>query len=407
VALDRAGNLFFIDNGRQQIRKMSPGGSITTVTDTGLAGWGLAIDDAGSLFFNTGTRLRKISGDGLITTLLGSGACCYAGDGGPATSAQLNHTRSVAADAAGNLFIADTDNHRLRKVTRDGIISTVAGSGLLSMTCDALSRDSGPASAAQLCNPSQMAVDGAGNLFIVDGNRIRKVSPGGIITLFAGNGAVGFDGDGWLATEAQLAYPNSVAADGSGNVYLAEWARVRKISPDGIITTVAGNGTRPTNSPAPTGDGGPAILAQLWGPASVTVDGGGNVYFVDGQRIRKVSLDGIITTVAGNNGQTGYHGYTGDGEPATNAPLWAPTGVAADKAGNLFISEPVRIRMVTTDGIIRTVAGNGEPGYSGDGGPATKGQLWNPTGVAVDGAGNVYVADSFNNVVRILRSSPF
>jgi sugar lactone lactonase YvrE len=415
VTMDKAGNLFYTVSS-DSVFKKSPDGIITTLvgTDAGLQVWWLAVDGAGNLFLPYGSSFRKVSPDGLITTLLGDGACCYSGDGGPATSAQLNHTNSVAADGAGNLFIADTDNHRIRRVSPDGIIATVAGNGEWSAVCN-LSSDSEPATSAHLCRPSQVAADGTGNLFMVDGNRIRKVSPDGTITPVAGTGVVGVDGDGGLATGAQLAYPNSVAADGAGNLYFAEWARVRKISPDGIITTVAGDGTRLSNNggclpigspgcgpPPPTRDGGPATLAQLWGPASVTVDGAGNLYFVDGVRIRKVSPDGIITTVAGNGNATGYHGFTGDGGPATNAPLWNPNGVTVDSAGNLFISEPVRIRKVTRDGIINTIAGSSDPGYSGDGGLAAKAQLWNPTGLTVDAAGNVYFADSFNNVVRIL-----
>lgn len=268
---------------------------------------------------------------------------------------------------------------------------------------------------AQLCSPSQVAVDGAGGIFVVDRNRIRKVSSDGTVTSIAGDGTIGTGGDGGPATQAQLAYPNSVAVDPEGNVYFAEWARVRKISPDGTITTVAGTGNRPNSngcSPAyspyctpaySSGDGGPATLEPLFGPLSVSADGAGNLYFVDGLRIREVSRDGTITTVAGSGAATGYHGPTGDGGPATSAPLWAPNGLTVDSAGNLYISEPVRIRKVTTDGMINTIAGTQEPGYSGDGGLATKAQLWNPTGITVDAIGDVYFADSNNNVIRVLR----
>jgi hypothetical protein len=422
--LDSVGNLLFNENGYGWgaflgVFKLSPGGIMTTVvgTDNPVAtgfGFGVAADGAGDLFLADGRSLRKVSSDGLITTLEGYGACCYSGDGGPASNAQLNHTHSVAADSAGNLFIADTDNHRVRKVTPGGIITSVAGNGAWSINCDSLSGSSAPAAAAQLCSTFQVAADGAGNLFLVDHNRIRKVSSDGTITSVAGDGTIGTGGDGGPATQAQLAYPNSVAADSAGNAYFAEWARVRKITPDGTITTVAGIGTRPNTNgcsppespacmPPPVVDGQPTTSVQLFGPMSVTADGAGNLYFLDGWRIRKVSPDGIITTVAGNGGSTGYHGNTGDGGPATNAPLWNPNGVTVDSAGNLYISEPVRIRKVTTDGIINTIAGSSEPGYSGDGGPATKAQLWNPTGLTVDSVGNVYFADSNNNVVRVLR----
>ncbi len=420
VAVDPAGNLFYnvSDFLTISVFKLSPDGVTTKVVgpDPGLSGRGLAADDSGNLFVSGGypSGLLKVSPDGLITTLAGSGTCCYSGDRGPATSAQLNHTNSVAADGAGNLFIADTGNRRIRQVSPGGIITTVAGNGAWSINCGSLSGSSPQATAMALCSPSRVAVDSAGNLFVVDRNRIRKVSTDGTIAPFAGNGTVGFDGDGGLATEAQLAYPNSMAVDGAGNLYFGEWARVRKITPDGIITTVAGDGTRPNTNgcsppespacgPPTAGDGQPATSVQLFGPMSVTVDSAGNLYFVDGWRIRKVSPDGIITTVAGNGGRAGYHLDTGDGGLATNAPLWNPNGVTVDSAGNLYISEPVRIRKVTVDGIINTIAGTQDPGYSGDGGPATKAQLWNPTGLTVDAAGNVYFADSFNNVIRVLR----
>ena len=240
------------------------------------------------------------------------------------------------------------------------------------------------------------------------------MTPDGTITSIAGDGTAGISSDGGLAAQTQLAYPNSVAVDSAGNVYFAEWSRVRKITPDGIVTTVAGATARagsnscsppasPGCGPPPVGDGQPATSVQLFGPISVAVDSAGNLYFVDGPRIRKVTTDGIISTVVGNGNYTGYHGPTGDGGLAINVGLWSPNGVTVDSAGNLYITEPVRIRKVTTDGIINTVAGTQEPGYSGDGGPATQAQLWNPTGLTVDGAGNVYFSDSNNNVIRVLR----
>jgi trimeric autotransporter adhesin len=233
-------------------------------------------------------------------------------------------------DGACNLYIADTGNHRIRKVDARGIITTVAGNGTWSLHCDAIAGDSGPAASAQLCGPSHVAVDGAGNLFIVDRNRIREVTPDGTISSIAGDGTIGpsADGDGMSATQA-LAYPDSVAVDAAGNVFFTEWARVRKISPDGIITTVAGTGARPNTGgcsppespacgPPPTGDGEPATSVPLFGPISVAVDNAGNLYFVDGVRVRKVTGDGIITTAAGNGGRAGYQLPTGDGGLATN-----------------------------------------------------------------------------------------
>ena len=217
----------------------------------------------------------------------------------------------MAVDASGNLYIADTGNNRIRKVSATGIITTVAGNGSAGY-----SGDGGPATSAQLDGPEGVAVDGSGNLYIADtcNNRIRKVSATGIITTVAGNGSAGYSGDGGPATSAQLSLPAGVAVDGSGNLYIADSGnnRIRKVSATGIITTVAGNG-----SPGYSGDGGPATSAQLNQPAGVAVDASGNLYIADSSnnRIRKVSATGIITTVAGN----GFDGYSGDGGPATSA----------------------------------------------------------------------------------------
>jgi sugar lactone lactonase YvrE len=430
TALDPSGNLVFSCNcysgsPDNAVLTRSPNGAIATVLaanitlEIGLAG-PIAIDAAGNLWFSGGwpgpsPSLQKVSPDGTLTVAAGGGSCC-GGDGGPVTSAVLQHVNGVAADASGNLFIADANNRRIRDVMPGGIITTVAGSGGLNINCDVLSVGTfSPATATELCLPSEVAVDGAGDIFIVDRNRIRKVTPDGAITSIAGDGTIGFSSDGAIAAQAQLAYPNSVAVDAAGNVYFAEWSRVRKITPDGMVTTVAGttaragnnNGCSPPASPGcgppPVGDGQPATSVQLFGPTSAAVDSRGNLYFVDGPRIRQVTPDGIITTVAGNGGRAGYQLPTGDGGLAINVGLWSPNGVTVDSAGNLYISEPVRIRKVTTDGIINTIAGTQEPGYSGDGGQATQAQLWNPTGLTVDGAWNVYVADSFNNVIRVLR----
>jgi sugar lactone lactonase YvrE len=405
VAVDRAGNVFLLELGYSSrlgeftnvaVRQVSPDGVITTIAGAGTQlVWGLqmAVDGAGSLFIADGSSVRKIASDGIITTVAGSGACCYSGDGGPATSAQLNGPHGVGVDSAGNLFIADINNHRIRKVTPDGIISTVAG-GTLSVGCLNLSGASGPATAAQLCQSYNIAVDAGGNVFITDYYRIRKVSPDGTITSVAGNGTPGYAGDGGPAIDAQLAGAATVAVDSAGNLFIADYYRIRKVSPDGIITTIAGNGTY-----GYSGDGGPAIEASIVaGYASVTVDGAGNLFFVDGARIRRVSSGGIITTVAGN----GASRYSGDGGPAIEAQI-SPAGVAVDGDGNLFIADinNNRIRRVSPDGIISTIAGTGEPGIAGDGGPAIEAQT-SPASVAVDGNGNIYFSN-YNDVVRILR----
>ena len=333
---------------------------------------------------------------GIITTVAGNGSSGFSGDGGPATSAKLSLFTSagVAVDSAGNLYIGDSSNSRVRKVTPSGTITTVAGNGN-----PGFSGDGGPATSAQLTTPVGVAVDPASNLYIADfgGQRIRKVTPAGTITTVAGNGVQGFSGDDGPATSAKLFNPTGVAVDVTGNIYIADYfnGRIRKVTPSGIITTVAGTGVSGFS-----GDGGPATSARLDQAQCVAVDTMGNLYIADylNQRIRKVTANGIITTVAGN----GNAGFSGDTGLATNAQLAFPLGVAVDIAGNLYFADSgnQRIRKVAVGGTITTVAGNGNTGFSGDGGVATSAQLNNPWGLAVDTAGNLYIADLSNNRIR-------
>jgi uncharacterized protein (TIGR03437 family) len=406
VAVDTVGNLYIVDEFNSRVRKVS-GGVITTVAGNGGNGFsgdngpatsaqlgypqGVAVDSAGNLYFgefdNSGNnRIRKVSG-GVITTVAGNGTSGFSGDGGPATSAQLGGPSGVAVDSAGNLFIADSGNNRIRKVS-GGVITTVAGHGGLVFL-----GENGPATGA-LVSPAGVVVDLTGNLYIADGyyNRIRKVS-GGVITTVAGGGSS--LGDNGPATSTQLS-PNGVAVDSSGNLYIADSNdhRIRKVS-GGVITTVAGNGTGGLFGGF-SGDNGPATSAQLGGPQGVTVDTTGNLYIADDLRIRKVS-GGVITTVAGN----GTRGFSGDNGPATSAQLGGPAGVAVDTAGNLYIADYGNhdIRRVS-NGVITTVAGNVGRGFSGDNGPATSAQLSFPSSVAVDSDGNLFIADSGNNRIR-------
>ena len=329
--------------------------------------------------------------ESLIETVAGDGTEGYGGDGGAATAAQLYYPYDVAPDGAGNLYIADAGNNRIRKMDAAGVISTVAGDGRISY-----GGDGGPAVAAQLFGPNGVAPDGAGNLYIADTwhHRIRKVDAAGMISTVAGDGTRGYGGDGGPAVAAQLNQPADVAPDGAGNLYIADYLndRIRKVDAAGVITTVAGDGRR-----GPLGGGGPAVEASLYFPRGVAVDGAGNLYIATERRIRKVDAAGVITTVAGD----GTRGYGGDGGAAVAASLNWPSGVAVDGAGNLYIADEHnnRIRMVDA-GVMTTVAGTGPRGYSGDGGPAVAAHLNRPSGVALDAAGNLYIADPGNNRIR-------
>ncbi|MBU6401722.1 MAG: hypothetical protein KGS61_15500, partial [Verrucomicrobia bacterium] len=331
--------------------------------------------------------------DTIITTVAGNGKRGFAGDGDAATGAALSNPSAVTTDPSGNLFIADMGNDRIRQVSLDGSIVTVAGGGT------SLPGDGGAATAARLAFPSGVAVDTNGNLFIADtGNqRIRQVSPDGTITTVAGNGRASYVGDGGAATNASLQYPNGVAVDGSGNLFIADTGnhRIREVDAAGLIRTVAGNGRI-----GYSGDGGAATNASLSNPASVAVDGLGNLFIADGfnNRIRRVDTNGVISTVAGS----GKPGYSGDGGAATNATLNSPQGIVVDPRGNLFVADSLnyRIRKIGTNGLLTTVAGNGHFGYGGDGGSATSAILTDPFGVGMDASGNLLIADTFNNRIR-------
>jgi len=369
-------------------------------------------NSCGTTTVTTNVTVSSFGGPAIITTIAGNGTGGYGagtGDGGAATATDLHNPFCVAIDASGNIYIADQSNNRIRKVSASGIISTVAGNGAAGY--GAGSGDGGAATATDLYNPTGVAVDGSGNIYIADhsNNRIRKVSASGIISTVAGNGAAGYgsgSGDGGAATATDLSSPNGVAVDGSGNIYIADEynQRIRKVSTSGIISTVAGNGAGGYGYGS--GDGGAATATDLSSPFGVAVDGSGNIYIADygNNRIRIVSTSGIISTAAGN-GAAGYGAGSGDGGAATATDLYNPAGVAVDGSGNIYIADANnnRIRKVSTSGIISTVAGNGVGGYgygSGDGGAATATDLWNPAGVAIDGSGNIYIAEYDNQRIR-------
>ena len=569
VAVDAAGNIFVADTYNHRVRRIDGStGSITTVAGSGpvseyggfitgqggLSGdggpavearlrypKGVAVDAAGNVYVADATnhRIRKIdASSGVITTLAGLGRPGkvveghyvigsvqggYSGDGGLATIARLNYPKAVAVDATGNVYVADTYNHRVRRIDASGTISTIAelryvrdlavgstgdiyalagfrardaeiwrldaqggfiepitgrgnrllasdwepsgganlnlqgiatdrqgrvwfwdknsdrlgvmaswplpgrsaGTGNLvsysirSVAGSTAVADGGPASSTTLCYPSGIAVDAVGNVFVADtrNQRIRKVDVSGVVSTLAGTGDWGFSGDGGPSSEAQLYLQyqlfNGLALDAMGNVYLADSGnhKVRKIDAHtAVITTVAGSGRYGFG-----GDGWPALGARLDSPQGVAVDTRGNLYVADSKnnRVRKIDAStGVITTLAGTGERTSYSAGLGDGGPATEATFHEPSGVAVDATGNLYVADSKNNRVRKIDaftGVIATLAGTGErTSYSaglGDGGPATEATFHEPSGVAVDATGNLYVADTYNNRVRKINAA--
>ncbi len=326
----------------------------------------------------------------VITTVAGDGSSVFA-DNVPATSTGLYFPACARTDQSGNIFIAEVNRCRIRKVTPSGIITTVAGSSVGAQT-----GDNGPATAAivSISTPMSVAPDTKGNLYIAEsamggdlhnGPWVRKVDAAGIITTYAGS-TTGFSGDGGPATAAEFHEIDDIAIDNSGNVLLTDNNRVRKIDAAGIITTIAGNG-----SSTHSGDGGPATDAALDYPYGIAIDQNNNIYLACWHYIRRIdNSTGIITTIGGN----GIYGYTDDGGPATNAQIRATT-IAVDKAGNVYFAQRENsvVRKIDPAGIVSTIAGTGVSGYSGDNGPAIKAQLGGIFSVSVDDAGDVYVAE--------------
>ncbi|HTY89217.1 MAG TPA: hypothetical protein VMB80_17350 [Candidatus Acidoferrum sp.] len=335
----------------------------------------------------------------IITTVAGKSSAGFSGDGGAATNATLNQPMGVAADRAGNFFIADAYNNRIRRVDTSGIIKTVAGKNSAGYTGDGVA-----ATNAALYYPAGVTVDIQNNVYIADmvNSRVRRVDTDGYIFTFAGTNSAGSTGDGGPAVVAKLNNDRTVAFDSSENLYIADTYnnRIRKVNTNGIITSVAGNGTIGFS-----GDGGNASSANLSYPYGVTVDSSGAIYIADtsNNRIRKVDTNGIISTVAGKGPSYPRAGsYSGDGGAATNAYINSPRCVAIDPTGNLFIADAgnARIRKVDANGIITTVAGKSSIGFSGDDGASTNASLHDPDGIAFDSAGNLLIADSSNARIR-------
>ncbi len=335
----------------------------------------------------------------IISTIAGVGTFGYNGDNIAATGARLYAPTFVTVDTAGNVYIADNENYRIRKISTGGIISTVAGTGVSGYNGEGVH-----ATDAQIGNADGIVLDKYGNLFIADdaGNRIRKVDVTGIMTTIAGTGTYSFSGDNGHGTAAEIAGPHGIAVDTMGNVYFADFGnnRVRKITTTGIITTIAGSGTS-------VGDGGPATAAMIKEPYGLAIDKSGNLYVAEwsGHRIRKVDPMGIITTLAGN----GMPGYTGDNGPATAAKVKAPAGVAISEYGELYLCDPNDhvVRRIDRGGYISTIAGTGVPGYSGDGGKAINAELRDPLGVVTDRTGNIYIAEFANHIIRKIQTTVY
>jgi uncharacterized protein (TIGR03437 family) len=443
VAVDRNGYLYISDFQNFRVRKVSPAGTISTLigtgtdqTNNGVGPFGLAIDSDGNLLVadNSFDRILKVTPAGAVTTVAsvpspsgiaagpggkiyvsdfldhkvfvvttgsfrtfaGNGRPDFSGDGGSASTAALNNPRGLFADAAGNVYIADLGNNRIRMVDTAGKISTVAGSGN-----SGFAGDGGPALSASLNRPAAVLIDANGNLVFADGGngRVRRVSPDQRIATIAGNGNSHFSGEGTLAASASLnlsgLHPGGIAVDRTGNLFIADARnnRVRRVALNGVISTIAGNGTAGFS-----GDGGPALSAGLNDPWGVAIDLNGNVLIADtsNYRVRKVDSSGLITTIAGN----GESRFKADGVQATTTGL-APKGIAVDSVGNILVADQVnsRVRKISPAGIISTLAGNGDFGESGDGGPATAAAV-DPAAVAVDQAGNVFIADENSQRVR-------
>lgn len=413
IEFDALGNLFIADNNNHRIRKVDGAtGNISTIAGSGSTtfsdGSALAagvpfpedvgVDGSGRVFFLTGSRVRRLA-TGFVSTVAGTGFSGFSGDGGSATVAQINQPNFLAVRSTGDFVLSDRDNHRIRAVV-SGVIDTVAGDGTQSF-----SGDGGPATSASMNTPEGIAVDGAGNIFFVDSlnRRIRRVDAAtSTITTYAGNGSFGFSGEGAPAVDASLRLPLGVAPDPAGNLYVADDNnnRIRKVdASSGLITTLTGNGFVGN-----TGNGGPAVNAVINSPHDVALDSAGNIFFADfgNNQVRRIDAStGIITKFAG----TLSGGFTGDGGPAVNASLNHPSGLAFDSADNLFIADTSnnRIRRIdASTGIITTVAGGGA---GGDGIPATSSRLFGPGDVALDGAGNLFIADTSNHRIRRVDAS--
>lgn len=340
-----------------------------------------------------------------IHTFAGADQTGYNGDGRKAVGAQLTSVTGGVTDKAGNVYVADLRGNRIRKIDAAGIITTIAGTGLSGYAPDGVK-----AVDANLAQPTGIVIDAQGNLYFSEvlNNRVRKIDVNGILTTVAGTGANGFTGNGGKAILAELQEPGALALDKEGNLYIADCGNncIRKITPSGIISVFAGTGYGfGTGLGGYSGDGGKATAAMLNQPAGLAFDDAGNLYISDcfNHCIRKVNKQGIITTVAG----TGEVGYSGDGKMAVKAQLKYPSGIAIDAKGNLYIADNgnYRVRMVAANGDINTVAGNGVQGNTGDGSAAISATIGKPTFVTIGNSGEVYFGDNLTGRIRVITET--
>ena len=329
----------------------------------------------------------------IITTIAGTSSSSGGGDGGPATLASVPNPKNVFVDVIGNIYISTANT--IRKINTSGIITTVGGGGLSG------SVEGGPATDASLHSLEGLWVDNSGNIYFTESStaqRVRKINASGIMTTYAGNGIGGYSGDNGPATAASFKYPTGLVMDPAGNLYIGDVGNfvIRKVTPTGIISTIAGT----AGTPGFSGDGGPATAATLGDPQNLAINAAGELFIADVSyhKIRKINTSGIISTIAGN----GIGGYSGDGGLATQAQINQPRGLKTDASGNVYFADGQnhRIRKITNAGIMLPVAGRGIPSYGGDGGQATAALFCYPSDVAMDLAGNLLVADNSNNRIR-------
>jgi len=400
VAVDNSGNVYVADLNNHMIRMISAAGVVSTVAGTGATGSAngpgstatfmspssVAVDQSGNIYVAdfTNQLIRKINSSGVVSTLAGSGSIGFVN--GPDSAASFSAPFGVAVDASGNVYVAEAGNQDIRMISPSGVVSTLAGSGVVGS-------HNGIATQASFWFPTGVAVDGAGNVYVADrsNNLIREIDPSGLVSTLAGNGSVGSANS---PATSSFSTPSGVAEDGQQNVYVADQNNnvIRKIDTKGVVTTFAGNGNRALVN-------GTALAASFDMPYAIAVDGSGNLYVSEADNvIRKITSSGMVSTLAGS-GLTGSTNGVG-----TVASFNAPTGIAVDNRGNVYVADAGNnlIREISPSGVVSTLAGSGSPGYT-DGDVQNQVAFNHPVGVAVDGQNNVYVADAGNNVIRIIN----